>query len=305
MEKVIKLEASDISVILPTIDWFIDKINREESFHFLRVNHGMVDRYARHFVINHPAVFESFQKYLQIGDYDSILNVMYKPEWFRGLHLDNDDATYRSFKSFLRVFHGYKGVSDKLHIGVSLGNGLGPLWGRLPEWDELQAARLRIISYITHISPYHYYHSGCLKHFSVMGELPKLFKSMENYNVVFIGPNHFRLFNERFDIPNFHHIETPTMGAIGMLDDIISKIRNIRNDGKTIVLVANSHIGCAYLSNELLETDISIIDIGRSFDWEFKNVFQTEDTLSNDGWYVPNEIDNKELIKHINNLRNG
>lgn len=305
LKKVTKLEASDIDIILPTIDWFIDKINREESFHFLRVNHGMIDRYVNHFVINHPAIFKDFQNYLTTGNYDIIFNMMYKPEWFRGLHLENDDATYRAFKSFLRLFHGYKGVSDKLHIGVSLGNGLGPLWGRYPEWDELQAGRMRVLSYITHISPYSYYHSGCLKHFSVMGELPTLFDSLSDYNVVFVGPSHFRLFKERFNIPKFYHIETPTKGAIGMLDDIISKIKDINNSGKTMVFIANGHIGCTYVSDELLETNISIIDIGRSFDWEFRDVFESEPTMANDGWYLPNLINETQLIEHINNLRNG
>ena len=141
--KLIKMEASDIDVLLPDIKFFIDKIENNESFHFLRANHGIIDLYCNRYVMCDTKVlpFENFKKNLIEGNYKLLLQDLYRNTYFNTPH-NNSVLTEKYFNSFLRIFHGYKGISDKLYISVSLGNGLVTVWGRWPEWNELQAARL-------------------------------------------------------------------------------------------------------------------------------------------------------------------
>ena len=41
--KLVNLEYTNIEVMLPSIDFFLEKIKNDEIFHFYKVNHGMID----------------------------------------------------------------------------------------------------------------------------------------------------------------------------------------------------------------------------------------------------------------------
>lgn len=300
------MEASNIDVLLPDVKFFIDKIENNESFHFLRFNHGIIDLYCERYVMSVKKLlpFEKFQLNLVTGDYDTLLDDLYYESYFTPAH-DDVELPKKYLKSLLRIFHGYKGISDKLHISVSLGNGLGTIWGRWPEWNTLQSARLRIVSYICNLSKQKYYHSGVLKHFCVMGEHRKLFQSLNDngYRVVVVGPEYMRLFEEEYSISDFLHIPIPRTGAIHIMEDVINKINENKTE-KTIIVNSTGHIISAYLSERLLHTNIFLLDVGRSFDYDFTKVMDTETSIDKtSGWHLPNQFDKQELINHIKKLR--
>ena len=74
--KEVKLDGSDINLLFPTMDFFIEKIKNNEPFHFLRVNHGMIDKYAWRFtkLKPNPLPFEQLIEWLDNKDYQSISN---------------------------------------------------------------------------------------------------------------------------------------------------------------------------------------------------------------------------------------
>ena len=305
--KLVKMEASNIDVLLPDIKFFINKIENNESFHFLRFNHGIIDLYCERYVMCDTKVlpFKNFEKNLIEGNYKLLSQDLYHSDYFAAGH-NNSVLTEKYFNSFLRIFHGYKGISDKLHISVSLGNGLGTIWGRWPEWNELQAARLRIVSFICNISKYKYYHSGVLKHFCLMDDHYKLFESLNDngYRVIVVGPQYMRLFKEEYSINDFLHISIPQTGAIDIMEDVINQIKENKTE-KTIILNSTGHIISAYLSEQFLDSDISLLDIGRSFDYDFTKCIKTEPTLNKNGWHIPNQFNKEKLIEHIKQLRDG
>lgn len=313
--KTVKLEASNIDVLLPDINFFIDKIERNESFHFLRFNHGIFDLYCERYVSNwynlenvvetksYP--FEKFQLNLVTGDYNTLFNDLYYQSYF--LSHENVELSKKYLKSLIRLLHGYKGVSEKLHISLSLGNGLGTIWGRWPEWHALQSARLRIISFICNLSKHKYYHSGVLKHFCVMEEHHKLFKSLNDnkFRVIVVGPSYFRLFKTEYHINDFHHLEIPRLGASNIMKNVIENIMQIKTD-KTIVINSTGHLISAHLSERLLNTNIFLLDVGRSFDYDFAKFMHTETSIDKtSGWHLPNQFDKEELINHIKKLRSN
>ena len=305
--KLVKMEASNIDVLLPEVKFFIDKIENNQSFHFLRFNHGIIDLYCERYVMCDTKVlpFENFEKNLIEGNYKLLSQDLYHSTYFNTSH-NNSVLTKKYFNSLLRLFHGYKGISDKLHISLSLGNGLGTIWGRWPEWNELQAARLRIVSFICNISKYKYYHSGVLKHFCLMDDHYKLFKSLNDngFRVIVVGPEYMRLFKVKYDINDFLHIPITRIGAIDMMKDVINQINENKTE-KTIIINSTGHIITAHLSETFLNTNVFLLDIGRSFDYDFKELIGIEKTLDKNGWHAPNQFDEKELIEHIKQLRNG
>lgn len=300
----VKLDGSDINLLFPTMDFFIEKIKNDEPFHFLRVNHGMIDKYAWRFTKLKPnsLPFEKLIEWLDNKDYQLISNELKKDDtWF--YHLEKKTLGDK-IDSFVKVFHGYKDVSDKFHIGVSVGVGLDGIWGNLSNDDPLQRGRVKCLKAIVDSTPHQYYHSGIFRHMSIMGENKKFIERLNEfgYEIVFMGPEYIRHFEERLDVKNFTHIQTPTRKAMNLYDNYINQILEIRKKNKVILFHTSGHIASAYIADKLKDTDIFGFDIGRSFDWVVKDLVESEVTLAGD-WFKTLNVD--RMKDHIKKLRNG
>ena len=302
--KEVKLDGSDINLLFPTIDFFIEKIKNDEPFHFLRVNHGMIDKYAWRFTKLKPnsLPFEKLIEWLDNKDYQSISNELRKDNTWH-YHLESK-TLYNKLDTFIKVFHGYKDVSDKFHIGVSVGVGLDGIWGNLSNDDPLQRGRVKCLKQIVNSTPHQYYHSGIFRHMSIMGENKKFIEKLNEfgYEIVFMGPEYIRHFGERLSVNNFTHIQTPTRKAMDLYDDYINQILEIRKKNKVILFHTSGHIASAYIADKLKDTDIFGFDIGRSFDWIVKDLVESEVTLAGD-WFKT--LDERRMKEHIKRLRNG
>ena len=71
--KTTNLEYTNIPVLLPDIDFFLNKIENNEPFHFLRANHGIIDLIH----LGYPNLSE-FENLFLLQDYETITEKMIK-----------------------------------------------------------------------------------------------------------------------------------------------------------------------------------------------------------------------------------
>jgi hypothetical protein len=300
---------TDVEVFLPTIDFFIDKLERGENFHFLRANHGILDIFIESFSRAGRLQLKKFSKLVDEKAYDEIA------EKLTGKHKKKKKSAHgkatsfdEKIKSFLRVFFDHKNLSDKFMIGVSVDVGLDTVWGRMPEIVDgkptnLQLNREILLSFFFSRDD-SYYHAGVIKHYTVMGEMNRFFDYLNgnNYTVIFLGPSYFRLFKDYFK--KFVHISTPNNGAIDFYDSYIEEIKKKSVEEKIFLFHASGHIGSAYLAEKTKNEKFSAFDIGRSFDWFLKKHLETEpDVCAREECWVRN-TDLRKIKRHIKNLRN-
>ena len=319
-QKRIKLDASNIDVTYLGIEWFLQRLKSEDPFHFLRVNHATIDKYCWKFVPGLPipaknlggtptsvanhGQFEELEDYLHLGKYHELYEALMTQDTF-GYFVDQKTIAEK-LKTFVEVFHGYKDISKKFEIGVSLGVGLDTVWGRYVEHHPLQSARLRVVSLIVEKSKHEYYHSGVLRHFAVMGQLPYFFETINKlgYQVVFLGPAYMKLFEEQYNIENFHHIVTPLRSALDGYGDNLEEVKKIREEkGKTILFHSTGHVAAGWIAYQLKDTDIFGIDIGRSFDWDIAEKAKKDPTLVFPTQWI--NVPKRKIVNHIKKIRNG
>lgn len=304
--KKVKLPQTKIEVYLPEIDFFIDKIRKNESFHFLRVNHGILDAIGVAFNDT-----EEFFDYLRTCNYEMIADRMLDSGFYKrtynekGKHVNvvwhyHRDATTIKEKliSFFRMLNEHE-LSSRIHVGISVDVGLDDLWGRWAENDPRQIKRTEIATKLA--ASNEFYHSGVLKHYCIANELPLLFNAIneEEYNVVFMGPSYLRKYKNAFAIKNFYHVETLREGAIDVYDKYIDRLLKISETRKTVVFYASGHIISAYLAEKISDSNIIGIDIGRSFDWTLKSIASQEPSMYNCWITVPDE----SLINYVKRIR--
>jgi hypothetical protein len=266
----IRLEYSKTDVLFPRINFFIDNIRNNKPFHFIRINHGILDL----IFLGHDNI-SNFEKSFQNGNFKHISNRMFIGDKrdentpIKKFHKDsNSDDVKSKMEILLKVLKEY-GISDKIQIGVSLGIGLNTLHGVLDKSHPLQIGRDETINIINKNTNSQFYYSGVLKHYTIKKEIFKLFEELNSnkFKVVFVGMNYMKFFEDIFKIDNFRHINIPWTGAINNIDEYIDEIKEIRKTNeKVMVMHSTGHILSSYIAHELKDTDIFGLDIGRSFD---------------------------------------
>ena len=306
--KQIHLEYSDMVVNLPSIDYFIDRIKAGDNFQFLRVNHAIFDIIYASYNMYGVFDYDGFKKDIEAKNYKLIAqrcyshsNKEYNKSW--ELWHNNSKELVEKFQIFLKVFNEYKDISSKFEIGVSLGVGLNQFWGIFPENHPHQIARQVAFRTFYEKSKYDYNYSGVLKYFSINNSIFKIFDVLNecNYHAVFVGPDYMRLYEDKFNINNFHHINIPTNGAIEYVDEYVDAVKSIAKTTRTIVFYSIGHVLTFYMANALKDENLIGIDVGRSFDIVIKDKMDTEETFVS---YWLNE-DIGRLRNHVNTIQNG
>jgi hypothetical protein len=301
--KTTNLEYTNIPVLLPSIDYFIDKIKNNEPFHFLRANHGILDLiHLGYSGLNLSEFEESFLS----NDFESIAEKMIKASAHdvnRPLEIYHKQSTLLKEKIiiFLQVLKEYKKISPKILLSVSLGVGLHTHWGVWPQSHSYQLGRTEVWKIINKHKNDEFYYSGVLKHYTIKNEIFQLFEELNkfNFSVIFVGRHYLKLYESVFDVKNFYHIDIPNRGAIEFIDEYVSEIRKIANQSEnTIVLHSTGHILSFYIAHELKDTNIFGLDIGRSFDLLVKT--STDPSLP----ICWTKLDEPGLNRYVDNLRN-
>jgi len=301
--KTTNLEYTNIPVLLPAIDYFIDKLKNNEPFHFLRINHGIIDlihlgysgvglsEFEQSFLNND---FESIAEKMIIGSELDIYNNPLK------IHHKNSDKLKEKIVIFLNVLKNNKKLSEKIDISVSLGVGLDTYWGVWPAEHPFQIGRKSVWEIIDRHKTIDFYYSGVLKHYAVKKEIFSFFELLNelNFSVIFVGCEYLNLYKNIFDIKSYHHIEIPSFGAIEYIDNYIDSIKDIANKSENaIVLHSIGHILSAYMAYQLKDTKIFGLDIGISLDILLK------EKISSDWIHQWIALDEHHLNHIVDNLR--
>lgn len=300
--QLINLEYSGVKVLLPKIDYFIEKIKNDELIRFLRVNHGFIDG------IHHAyPIYSNFELDFQNKNYDRIADSIIKAysdkQWGLKYFHNISDNLKNYIANLIRLLREYDDISDKIDIAISLGVGLNEFWGIHQKEHPVQKSRTEFSHVLDKAVNRNFFYSGIVKHYTVTGEINKLFDLLKskNYNIVFLGPDYFAKHKDVFGIKNWNFIEIPKRKALDNLDKYIDKISNINDssDNKTMVFLQCGHIMSGNIIERLIETDISFMDIGRGFDILIKNEF-TGGNLATVCWTF---LDEGHLKRYINDLR--
>lgn len=266
--KRINLEYTNISVLYPDIQWFLEKIERNEPFNFLRVNHGILDQIHLAYENNYKEFEEDYRSENFEKISTNIIKNSYKDlnETFYHYH-NNSKKIKEIIILFLFILKKHKNFSDKLNISISLGVGLNTFWGVWNHNHPYQIGRTKIAHVINDNSDFDFYYSGVLKHYTIEESINTLFRLINsmNYKVIFLGPEYMSLYKNVFSIKNFKHIQIPQRGAINTIEASIYQIKK-EIDKNTILFHSCGHILSSYLIYNLNRFDITTIDIGRSFD---------------------------------------
>ena len=303
--KTTNLEYTNIPVLLPDIDFFLNKIENNEPFHFLRANHGIIDLIH----LGYPNLSE-FENLFLLQDYESIAEKMIKASKIdvnaplETYHRNSDIQFMKQKMSvFLKVLKEYKNISPKIEIGLSLGVGLHTHWGVWSHNHPYQLGRSSVASILHKNTTDNFYYSGVLKHFTIKNEIFQLFETLNNKNflVIFVGRNYLNFYEDIFKIKNFKHIKIPNHGAINFIDDYIDEIKkSAESYENTIVLHSTGHILSFYIAHQLADTNIFGLDIGRSFDLLVKK-FRIDNPDIPQCWIT--HLDETGLNNYVNQVR--
>lgn len=302
--KTTNLEYTNIPVLLPSIDFFLEKIQNKEPFYFLRANHGIIDLIH----LGYPNLSE-FETHFVNNNFDLIAERMVNAS-SKDVNTPNQiwhkTASINLIKEktiiFLKVLREYKDISPKIDISVSLGVGLHTHWGVWAHNHPYQIGRTNVFSIVNKHKTNDFYYSGILKHYTIKREIFKLFEELNNndFSVIFLGRNYLKLFQPIFNIKNFYHIPIPNSGAINFIDDYIDEIKNIAKISKnTIVIPSIGHLLSFYIAYELKDTDIFGLDIGRSLDLLVKGKMKENPDIPK-CWAT---LDENGLNNYVNNVR--
>lgn len=304
MVEVKKVNVGGVKVTLPNLYYFLEKLEGNEPFHFLKINHGFLDLFH-----NTYKNLDNLNNKLSNSDFDGIVNDLYKSlkrnnypvgeniKYYNG----TSDNVLNGLHKLIRLYA--KNDIYKVKLGISSGVGLDYTFGEYNPKHRIQKRRNTILKNLVGNSEY--FHSGILKHYCVMGELPILFDKLNElgFDVIFIGIEYFSNFKNTYDIDKFHHIEIPNRFAIDEKDKIVNAIKDIHTD-KTILFHSTGHILSAELACEFKDTDIFGFDVGRSFDWDVKELIEPKRKNGKYDWINANWMKNhqktyKNYIKSI------
>lgn len=305
--KTVNLEYSKIPVLIEPIDFFIDKLKNDEIFHVYKVNHGMLDSlwyaYENEYHILESLILE--KKYDVIAE--KVFEKFNGADW--GLnywHSGTDKSKLLEYLStFVRVVSETNDIIPKLYTGLSLGVGLGLVWGVYDGPEPMQMGRKEIAKTILKVNKNDFYYSGLFKHYTIKREIFRLFKVLNelDFEVIFLGPDYLRLYENLFNIQKFHHIKIPTRGAAKNFSDYVNQTKEIVNNTnkKTILFHSCGQMLSAQLVYDLKDTNLWGIDIGRSLDILIEDKVATEPTM----FRCWTGLDMGMLNRYVDNVRAG
>jgi len=304
MRKKINLEGSGVRVLNPDVDFFIDKLQKKEPFKYLKICHALFDGIFSAYKDN----LDDFKKLLDEENYEQIgkdIAISKKADLEMGISFWHDKANDVStkYETTIKVLHQYKNLSENILIGLSLGVGLGNFWGTWPHNHRIQVGRRQIAGMLDNDSYDNYFYAGLFKHYTIKNEIYKLFRKLNefNYNVGFFGPTYFSRFKEVFNIQNFTHLEIPVVGAIKNLDGEVERIREFgnKNDNPSVVFLQCGATMACSIVDILKDDNITLIDVGRSFDLLIKDEVNEHDTM----WQCWTGLSEAGLNEYVNKTR--
>lgn len=285
------------NLLYPSIEYFLNKIDNNESFKYIRFNHGALDAFA----IVYQNI-ENFKNNLNNKEFDIIckrLRNEYRPfvDWHGDKNLD------KQIEIFVDVICNLD--YPNLHVGLDAGIGMGGGVGVFSDHHPIQIKRIKAANYILEGKHINVYHTGLPKHWAIMGEVPNFMKELEkrNVKVILMGAPYMKYLIEKLNI-DITHIEIPYRKANEVFSEKIQKLKSEIIEGNTLIFHSTGHLLSSVLLHHLKDINVNTFDIGRGFDWLLHN---EPDKVPHykDGWlnYFGGQTEEK-YVKFVNKLRN-
>lgn len=305
--KTVNLEYTNIPTLIEPIEFFIDKIKNNEIFHFYKMNHGMLDSLWHAYKDN----YHTLETLILERKYDIIANRIFESfndvDWGLTYWHDNTDKSklLGYLSTFVKIASESTDVVPKLYTGLSLGVGLGLVWGVHDGPDPIQRGRTEIAKSIMKVNKNDFYYAGLFKHYTIKREIFRLFNTLNelDFEVIFLGPDYLRLYKDVFNIKNFHHINIPVRGAAKNFEEYVNQTKEISNNTnkKSIIFHSCGQMLSAQLVYDLKDTNIWGIDIGRALDILIKEKYITERTM----FRCWTGLDEDNLNRYVDTVRAG
>lgn len=302
--KEVNLEYTDISTYLPDIQYFNDRIISGDKFNFMRVNHSFIDSFHHTYNFYEKLEIDIRDKnYHKIGGH--IVHAWSDKKWGLNYWHKESDKRREYIANLTKMIFEYDSLPESVHMGISLGVGLGLYWGIWNEAHPVQQSRTKFSNLINKLVDKKFMYAGVVKHYTIMNEWQTMFDILnkENYQVIFLGPNYFSQYKDLFGISDFKFVEIPKRGAMESIETHINEVKQIANssDKSSILFYMTGHILSGKIVKEIMDTNIYSMDIGRSFDIMIKEQFANGNLAEKCWTYLPSN----ELINYVNNTRNG
>jgi len=279
----------DFSRKLPSINFWIDKIESGEQFNLVRAQHGWWNAFHK---------FEDIKKHYENEDYDKILTTQLKYKNLRlwgkdhkfNLQTQKSDQLKECLTLAFKLIHKRTEMVPTLKLGVSG-----------------SPAQKKILNYFYKKNVNDLYNGDMSRHYGRYGDWYHFFQKMNELKVkiILVGSTYLGHIKEIYEIEQFDHILIPYQGALKSIDNFCEKIIESCENYNKSVLVLNS-TGYVFGSNMVVkihERGISSFDVGRGLDFHF---FQYKDKFKklpshffNDGIQKQFRMVKKNYGKHI------
>jgi hypothetical protein len=248
-----------IKVLLPSIEFFRKQIIDKNQFVSVKVNHGWWDAVSDiQEDVNHEGYVDLVSK-----------RRIERTAWYTTI----DDQILRAQNSkWIEIITKYDEQPSNLYVGVSPTNGISEFieWPRNYKNSGLD----QTIKNLHHIKEWSknnnrlLYHGGLFRQYAVMGELKSLAETINKskLKVHFIGPDFCNQYRSLFTLFNF--IQIPYRNGANHINLIYDNLK--KNSKKGDIVFASFGDSESLLIDFCLSNELTLIGIGRSFDYLFK-----------------------------------
>jgi hypothetical protein len=239
----------------PTLKYFMDKIDNNEYFTFIRWHHGLFDilyPFADK-IINCRKADDRFMS--ELAKSIVTLGVKNNKNWYY-----NDKKFIEILKENLKIL--YSTIPSNLYIGIypvfidSKGEHKINKFTNEERNTSMEKYFDKIINKFSQNK--NFYHSTIWAKWVFEGDFLKFLDKYNNYPIVLIGAPYFKDFGEVMGLKNFYHISIPFKKAYKKIDNIIETtykqhVDLLKNNKKVIYIGAGSfvtrYIFCKLLSS--------------------------------------------------------
>jgi hypothetical protein len=234
------------SVVIVSVDFWVDLLEKHKSFKWVKVNHGIFDIISR------------------IPNVDKLNSQQIAKKIFPHRHQNNrrvpSNIYINIIDKLISNIRNYDKLPSNYYIGVSDSNGLNH--------PRNKKRHKSVIDIIGGVKKRNLLHGGLLRRYVVSGDINKIFDAAKKngYKIHVIGPEHCKHY-KRF-LGEFNHIVIPKANALANLDGIVNKSKKSLS-GKDIFFTSLT-TGTFLFIDKFKEDNVTIIDIGRGLDYLIK-----------------------------------
>ena len=269
---------TDIKVNLPPINFFVNQIKNNKPFVFVKVNHGWWD-----------AIYRIKKNNVHKKNLEVYANLLFKSRKKRPWCAKTDkDIWFTLVSKWVDILINYDKQPSNLYVGVCHTSGI---------FFNTKLINLNMIKIWQQHNKRLFYHGGLLRHYILMDEMQPLIRAMNNANkkVHVIGPSYCKEY-KKF-LSNFNFIEIPFYNGANQINSIYDNLKKNAKGGD--IVLASFGDAESLLIDFCMENNLTLMGIGRAFDYLVKNKIPPMPGHPRQMWFKPSRKFLKRKIKNI------